>query len=83
MEQALCSLKDIILMHKQLPSPSVHKLACDLCLGMNYIHLCNVLHMDMNDGNFLVFPDWTVKVTDFGSSKQIGIGNQIGNPNGS
>lgn len=54
-------------------------IAMDICLGMNYIHLCGIVHRDMNLGNFLVSKeDFVIKarsplgysnrsqVTDFG-----------------
>lgn len=35
----------------------------DICLGMNYIHLCGIVHRDMNLGNFLISNDgFVVKV---------------------
>eukprot|EP01125_Pyxidicula_operculata_P006586 TRINITY_DN2272_c0_g1_i6.p1 TRINITY_DN2272_c0_g1~~TRINITY_DN2272_c0_g1_i6.p1 ORF type:complete len:538 (+),score=68.41 TRINITY_DN2272_c0_g1_i6:426-2039(+) len=46
------------------------KISSDIAVGMEYLHANNIIHRDMNLGNFLVSMDFTVKITDFGLAKQ-------------
>lgn len=75
MERECASLKSILLklptLGKKLTVIQIAKLATDLCLGMNYLHLSGRVHRDMHPGNFLVASDWTAKITDFGASGHI------------
>lgn len=41
----------------------------DICCGMAYLHVRNVMHMDLKPANILVDGDLKVKVADFGISK--------------
>ncbi|GAB5357342.1 hypothetical protein AAMO2058_000366600 [Amorphochlora amoebiformis] len=39
--------------------------------GLNYLQSSNVAHRDIKPDNLLITSDWTVKIADFGVSKQI------------
>lgn len=44
-------------------------LSTGVARGMQYIHSCNVLHLDLKSPNVLVDNDWTPKLCDFGLAK--------------
>jgi len=48
------------------------EIALDIALGLNYLHLSNVLHCDLNGGNVLLTEKGLAKVADFGFSKLLG-----------
>src|SRR4051794_17362397 len=70
-ERADINLKNLLAnmqrIQQKFTKPQASKLCTDLCLGMNYLHLCRFVHRDLNLGNFLLFPDWTLKISDFGT----------------
>lgn len=37
--------------------------------GMQYLHGCGVLHLDLKSPNVLISNDWTPKLCDFGLAK--------------
>ena len=43
----------------------IQTVAMDICLGMNYIHLCGFVHENMHLGNFIISDQFIVKVTGF------------------
>ncbi|XP_071721084.1 serine/threonine-protein kinase STY46-like isoform X2 [Rutidosis leptorrhynchoides] len=47
------------------------RMAMDIAQGMNYLHRFNppILHLDLKSSNLLVDKNWTVKVGDFGLSR--------------
>eukprot|EP00928_Gymnodinium_smaydae_P015596 TRINITY_DN15778_c0_g3_i1.p1 TRINITY_DN15778_c0_g3~~TRINITY_DN15778_c0_g3_i1.p1 ORF type:complete len:685 (-),score=165.69 TRINITY_DN15778_c0_g3_i1:76-2130(-) len=44
-------------------------LALGIARGMQYLHACSVLHLDLKSPNVLVDEDWTPKLCDFGLAK--------------
>jgi len=58
--------KDFTIEHEH-----IRKFALDTCVGMNYLHSCNVIHRDLKTHNLLVDSNWNVKVSDFGLSRVI------------
>eukprot|EP01127_Copromyxa_protea_P003343 TRINITY_DN13175_c0_g1_i1.p1 TRINITY_DN13175_c0_g1~~TRINITY_DN13175_c0_g1_i1.p1 ORF type:complete len:710 (-),score=106.69 TRINITY_DN13175_c0_g1_i1:84-2213(-) len=76
MEKCSISLQTyFVLLEKhnfpRFSSPQVSALCTDICAGLNYIHLCGIIHRDLSLGNILLSPDWTVKIVDFGCSEEM------------
>mmetsp|Transcript_87831 Transcript_87831/g.251613 ORF Transcript_87831/g.251613 Transcript_87831/m.251613 type:complete len:690 (+) Transcript_87831:87-2156(+) len=44
-------------------------LALGIARGMQYLHSCNVLHLDLKSPNVLIDSSWTPKLCDFGLAK--------------
>jgi serine/threonine protein kinase len=51
-----------------VPEPTLWEYMTDVATGLNYIHACGLLHLDVKPGNLLLGQDGLVKVTDFGQS---------------
>ena len=51
--------------------PVVAKFTKQIVIGLQYLHGMGVMHRDLKGGNILVGPKGTVKLADFGASKQI------------
>lgn len=49
--------------------PQVLVLAMGIARGMQYLHSCHVLHLDLKSPNVLIDSDWTPKLCDFGLAK--------------
>jgi len=47
--------------------------------GLNWLQSYNIIHRDLKLDNLLVTEDWTVKITDFGLSIELGEGQSYGN----
>jgi len=45
-------------------------LCLDICVGLNYLHQNNVVHMDVKPENFLISRDGQAKIADFGLSRR-------------
>ncbi|KAK9832796.1 hypothetical protein WJX81_001956 [Elliptochloris bilobata] len=58
--------------HATLDDKRRLKMATDTARGMNYLHSCRppIIHRDLKSPNLLVDKDFTIKVCDFGLSKQ-------------
>jgi len=44
------------------------RMLIDICVGMIYIHDCNIIHNDLKPANLLITQDWKIKVADFGEA---------------
>uniref|UniRef100_K3WRW1 Protein kinase domain-containing protein n=1 Tax=Globisporangium ultimum (strain ATCC 200006 / CBS 805.95 / DAOM BR144) TaxID=431595 RepID=K3WRW1_GLOUD len=50
------------------------QIAREMAAGMNYLHLCSIMHRDLKSGNVLLDSHGTVKISDFGLSCVLEIG---------
>ncbi len=64
------SLADIVA-PGELELPRALDLAIQLCAGMQYVHVRDVVHRDLKPANCLVMEDDTLRVTDFGLGKAV------------
>ncbi|KAG7401946.1 hypothetical protein PHYBOEH_008467 [Phytophthora boehmeriae] len=51
------------------------RLASEMAMGMNYLHLCSIMHRDLKSGNVLLDSHGTAKISDFGLSCVLEIGS--------
>ncbi|GAB9463348.1 Tkl protein kinase [Globisporangium polare] len=51
------------------------RIAREVAMGMNYLHLCSIMHRDLKSGNVLLDAHGTVKISDFGLSCVLEIGH--------
>jgi len=62
------------LIHKQdliLSEHQVKKIIYDILVGVDYLHKKGVLHRDLKPGNILINKDCSVKICDFGLSRDL------------
>ncbi|KAE9035023.1 hypothetical protein PR002_g7803 [Phytophthora rubi] len=52
------------------------RLAAEMAMGMNYLHLCSIMHRDLKSGNVLIDSHGTAKISDFGLSCVLEIGTR-------
>jgi WD40 repeat protein/serine/threonine protein kinase len=63
------SLAEVVA--RGLELPRALDLAIQLCAGMQYVHVRDVVHRDLKPANCLVMEDDTLRVTDFGLGKAV------------
>jgi tRNA A-37 threonylcarbamoyl transferase component Bud32 len=51
------------------------RISKEIAMGMNYLHLCSIMHRDLKSGNVLLDTHGTVKISDFGLSCVLEIGS--------
>ncbi|KAH9101813.1 hypothetical protein AeMF1_021518 [Aphanomyces euteiches] len=51
------------------------RIAREIAMGMNYLHLCSIMHRDLKSANVLLDAFGTVKISDFGLSCVLEAGN--------
>jgi hypothetical protein len=76
MELCECSLHQLISERRLLPTPQQQaRISRELCEGVAFLHDHSIIHRDLRPKNILMKTDGfdgTVKITDFGLSKDIG-----------
>jgi serine/threonine protein kinase len=70
MEKALMSLDKYLQINKSFSPIHVCWIGCKLCDALFEIHKSTVIHRDLTLRNILLFPDYHVKIADFGISKR-------------
>ncbi|OQR94815.1 serine/threonine protein kinase [Thraustotheca clavata] len=68
------ALTDLIRQRKSSPI-DFFRIAREIAMGMNYLHLCSIMHRDLKSGNVLLDAHGTVKISDFGLSCVLEIGH--------
>lgn len=63
------SLDSYIYKHGRLNSPETEKIVIQIVSALKYLHGKNILHRDIKPQNFKIENDGTVKMLDFGISK--------------
>ncbi|CAI5711116.1 unnamed protein product [Peronospora destructor] len=48
-----------------------------MAMGINYLHLCSIMHRDLKSGNVLIDSHGTAKISDFGLSCVLEIGSSF------
>mmetsp|Transcript_37618 Transcript_37618/g.70280 ORF Transcript_37618/g.70280 Transcript_37618/m.70280 type:complete len:676 (+) Transcript_37618:178-2205(+) len=61
-----------------LTLPQAVWLSLGIARGMQYLHACKVLHLDLKSPNVLIDGDWLPKLCDFGLAKISGIQSAAG-----
>lgn len=62
------SLQSVLCSSEEIDWHQKSKFVLDAAEGMNFLHDKGVIHRDLKSANLLVAKDFTVKVTDFGTS---------------
>jgi serine/threonine protein kinase len=64
------SLFDLMRKKIKLPEKDVWPIFTQICVGLNYLHMKNLLHRDLKPENLLINKDDVIKICDFGWSAQ-------------
>lgn len=58
----------------KLPDQFLWWVAHDVLQGLQAIHACEHVHLDIKPANLLIFQGWVIKLSDFGMSTRVGVG---------
>lgn len=65
------SIAKMLETYKVFPEQIIRKYTKQILLGLEYLHMNNVIHRDIKGANILVDRDGTCKLSDFGGAKVI------------
>eukprot|EP00127_Corallochytrium_limacisporum_P004786 Clim_evm1s177 gene=Clim_evmTU1s177 len=65
------SIAALILKWGALDEGVVSRYTGQICLGLQYLHDCGIVHRDVKGSNILVTHDGIIKITDFGCSTRL------------
>jgi serine/threonine protein kinase len=68
------SLEDFISTHAPLSHETIEKLFLQMIDAVEYVHSQGLIHRDIKPSNFMVTPDESVKLLDFGIAKNLNDG---------
>jgi serine/threonine protein kinase len=68
------SLEDFISTHAPLSPETIEKLFLQMVVAIEYVHDQGLVHRDIKPSNFMVTPDESVKLLDFGIAKNLNDG---------
>lgn len=71
MELCKCDLKQYLISNKELSLQNKINICIQIGNGVKYIHLKNIVHMDIKPENILYGFDGLFKISDFGLSKKV------------
>ena len=63
-------LYELLKSSRQIPPIMIVEWAGQIASGMNYLHLHKIIHRDLKSPNVLISYNDTLKISDFGTSKQ-------------
>jgi tRNA A-37 threonylcarbamoyl transferase component Bud32 len=74
------SVQDIIQKHGnrklKLPDGFLWWTMHDVLQGLQSLHACEFVHLDIKPANLLIFQGWVIKLSDFGMSTKIGVSRE-------
>jgi serine/threonine-protein kinase len=73
MELAQESLGNYLYKRQYAPLPNLQILQIleAICLGLNFLHMCNIVHHDVQPENVLIMHTGDIKLADFGLAREL------------
>lgn len=65
------TLEEYISKHSPLTNLTIESLLIQMLVAINYVHEQGLIHRDIKPSNFMVLPNKTMKLLDFGIAKKI------------